>query len=361
MKMFMIFTFLIFSFNCFALPFPENQSVDHSIVPLNFADELKHPFVPPYCAEYCNGFGETVKIGMDYDVDLKTDGAPKLVSKKRSAAPVTDIIESSKPNIEWSVSFGKIFWVVIIFLFAYLIIKYFTKALESIAEKWSGSRLFVKRVIPVFRLTAWVMAIYTIIVGVLAPPVETILAVTASFGIAMGFASQDILKNIFGGIMILFDNPFQVGDKIQVGNHYGEVIHIGLRSVRIVTPDDSTVSIPNSDIVSQSVSNTNTGEFNCQVVAEMYFPAEVDLDKLKKLAMRAATVSKYSYLKKPVAVIFLNEVHQGRSMIKMRLKAYVLDLRYEFPFLSEMNEIVMTEVFKAKLVTPEQMSYPYQR
>ncbi len=332
------------------------QCIDWSIVPPDFNEELKKPYIDPFCAELCNEAGEAVRIeGETFHAEKTVPAKEASSSGSRAMAPVTDIIESSRPNIEWSVSFGKIFWVVIIFLFAYLIIKYFTKALEAIAEKWSGSRLFIKRVIPVFRLVAWITAIYTIIAGVLAPPIETILAVTASFGIAMGFASQDILKNIFGGIMILFDNPFQVGDKIQVGNHYGEVIHIGLRSVRIVTPDDSTVSIPNSDIVSQSVSNTNTGEFNCQVVAEMYFPAEVDLDKLKKLAMRAATVSKYVYLKKPVAVIFLNEVHQGRSMIKMRLKAYVLDLRYEFPFLSEMNHIVMTEVFKAGLVTPEQM------
>jgi hypothetical protein len=43
-------------------------------------------------------------------------------------------------------------------------------------------------------------------------------------------------------------------------------------------------------------------------------------------------------------------------MIKMRLKAYVLDLRYEFAFATEMSEIVLTETLKQGLVTPEQMS-----
>ena len=52
----------------------------------------------------------------------------------------------------------------------------------------------------------------------------------------------------------------------------GEVTAIGLRSVRLVTPDDSLVSVPNSDIVNQAVSNSNSGEFNCQVVAELYLP-----------------------------------------------------------------------------------------
>jgi small-conductance mechanosensitive channel len=183
------------------------------------------------------------------------------------------------------------------------------------------------------------------------------VALTASAGIAVGFASQDILKNIFGGIMILFDRPFQVGDKIELGKYYGEVIHIGLRTVRIVTPDDSQVSIPNSEIVNQSVSNANSGENNCQVVAEFYLPPDIDLVKAKKIAYRAAAVSRYVYLNKPIAIVIKNEIHEGRSLLKMRLKAYVLDIRYEFPFSTEMTEIVMGEFLKQKLVTPEELSY----
>lgn len=354
MKMIILFVTALAGFNSALVLNDGNQCFDAKY----FEDVYSvgdFPYFYPYCLEYCNEYGEIVRIeGVDDDLVI---AEKEIVSEKSIGfKPVKETIIDSTPKIEWKVSIGKIFWVVIIFLFAYLLIKYFTKALESIAEKWSASRLFIKRVIPVFRLLSWLITIYIIIVGVLAPPIETVLAVTASFGIAMGFASQDILKNIFGGIMILFDNPFQVGDKIQVGSHYGEVIHIGLRSVRIVTPDDSTVSIPNSDIVSQSVSNSNTGEFNCQVVAEFYFPAEVNITELKKLAFRAAMISKYVYLKKPVAVRFKNEIHEGRSMIKMRLKAYVLDLRYEFAFATEMSEIVITETLKQGLVTPEQMS-----
>ena len=51
-----------------------------------------------------------------------------------------------------------------------------------------------------------------------------------------------------------------------------------------------------------------------------------------------------------------NEVHEGRSLLKMRLKAYVLDIRYEFPFSSEMTETVMQEFLKHKLVTPEELA-----
>lgn len=270
-----------------------------------------------------------------------------------TTAPIATALKKTTPKIAWSISMGKILWAILILMIAYLIIKYVTIILERLANRWVNLRLSIKRLIPFIRVAGWTFIIYTVIADVFAPPIETLLALTASAGIALGFASQDILKNIFGGIMILLDRPFQVGDKIQVKDHYGEVLQIGLRTVRIVTADDSVVSIPNSDVVSQPVSNANSGEFNCQVVAEFFLPFDLDLILLKKLAFRAAAVSRYVYLNKPISVIFKNEVSQGRSILKMRLKAYVLDIQFEHPFASEMTEIVMTELVKRKMI-PEQ-------
>lgn len=282
--------------------------------------------------------------------------AADSIAAENSAKPLQDSILNNKPDIPWSLTFGKIFWTLIVILTSILIIRYVTRLLEAIAERWAHLRLLIKRLIPIYRVLTWTFVIFVISQGIIRPPIATLLAITASAGIALGFASQDILKNVFGGIMILLDRPFQVGDKIQVGSFYGEVVQIGLRTVRVVTPDDNLVSIPNGEIMNQSVANANAGESNCQVVAEFYFPADLDLVKARKIAYRAAAVSRYVYLNKPIAVIFKNEIHQGRSMIKMRLKAYVLDLRYEFAFMSEMTEIVIREFLKAGLITPEQMA-----
>ena len=267
-----------------------------------------------------------------------------------------EAMQSTKPQIHWKISVSKIIWSIIVFIIALAIIKYLTVFLEAISERWNNLRLLIKRVIPVIRILGWTFVLYIIIVGIFAPPIQTLIAVTASAGIAVGFASQDILKNIFGGIMILFDRSFQVGDKIQIKDHYGEVIQIGLRTVRIVTADDSQVSIPNSEIVSQSVSNSNSGQFYCQVVSEFYLPPDIDVRQVKQIAYRAAAVSRYVYLNKPIAIIVKNEIHQGRSLLKVRLKAYVLDLRYEFPFMSEMTETVLEELLSSKLVNPETLA-----
>ena len=275
---------------------------------------------------------------------------------EKRQAPVRERLQENLPHIEWSISLNKIIWSLIIFLIALFTIKYLSKLLETIGERWSNLRMLIKSLIPLIRIGSWTFVIYFIIAGVFEPPIETLIAFTASAGIAIGFASQDILKNIFGGILILFDRPFQVGDKIQIGNYYGEVVQIGLRTVRIVTPDDSQVSIPNSEIVSQAVSNANSGEYNCMVVAEFFLPAQIDIIQLKKIARRAAAVSRYVYLKKPIAVISKNEIHQGRSVLKVRLKAYVYDLRFEFPFAAEMTELVVQELLKQKLIRPEDLS-----
>ena len=111
---------------------------------------------------------------------------------------------------------------------------------------------------------------------------------------------------------------------------------------------------PNCNIT--AVSNSNSGEFNCQVVAEFYLPANTNIVILKKIAYRAAAVSRYVYLKKPIAVIIKNEIHEGRSILKVRLKAYVLDLRYEFAFASEMTELVIQYLLQKKIVKPEELS-----
>lgn len=295
---------------------------------------------------------DTAVAPVDTGVAVGT-AVPAPADTTAAAGPARPGFIESLQQTEWSLSFGKIFWTLAAFLLAFLIIKYITRFMEAFAERWTLGRLAIKRLVPIVRVVWWMLAVYVIITAILAPPIPTLIALTTSAGIGIGLASQDVLKNIFGGIMILIDRPFQVGDKIETGKYYGEVKQIGLRSVRIVTPDDSLVTIPNGELMNTAVSNANSGESNCQVVAEFFLPPDIDMERARKIAYRAAAVSRYVYLNKPIAVLFKNEIYEMRPMLKMRLKAYVLDIRYEFPFASEMTETVMQELFKAGLVTPE--------
>jgi small-conductance mechanosensitive channel len=289
---------------------------------------------------------DTVIVVVEIPVANQTLRLPKTPEDKEKVDP------SSVLKV---ISFGKIIWSIIFLLFTYLIIRGLAKLLNIIAERSARYRITVKGFIPIIRVTGWILAVYIVVSGVINPPAETIIAVAASIGIAVGFAAQDILKNIFGGLIIIIDRPFKVGDKVEIGKYYGEVIEIGLRSTQVVTPDDSLVSVPNGEVMNQSVSNANAGEPNCQVVSEIYLPITVDTEVARKIALEAAQVSKYIYLNKPVKVLFSNEVHQRRSYLKMRLKAYVLDIRDEFNFKSDMTEIVLRELIDQKVINPEEL------
>lgn len=284
-----------------------------------------------------------------------TDQANAASDTVTTTQGVEGSIQEEMPQLKELISFGKVFWTAVFILVGYFVLRFLGGLLGRFAERSTNYRITIKGLVPIVKIFGWIFVIFIIIAGVIQPPIETVIAVTASVGIAVGFAAQDILKNVFGGIMILFDRPFQVGDKIEVGDHYGEVVQIGLRSTRIITADDSLVSLPNGELMNKSVSNSNTGEANCQVVAEIYLPVSIDTESVRKIATEAAQVSRFVYLNKPITVLFFNEVKERRSYLKMRLKAYVSDIRNEFIFKSDMTEIVMRELIENKLVDPKDL------
>lgn len=289
--------------------------------------------------------------------ETKTFQDTTQTNKSRLDSNKTNLTEKvGIDSIKDLISFEKIIGSLFVLLVGFFFLKMLTKILQYLAEKSTRYRISYKGTIPIVRLLGWSIIIYIVIAVIIKLPFETVIAVSASLAIAVGLAAQDLVKNVIGGIMILFDRPFQVGDKIQVGNNYGEVLTIGLRSTRIVTGDDSTVSIPNSEIMNQSVSNSNSGEPNCQVVAEIYLPINVDTVAVRDIATEVARVSKYVYLNKPITVLFFNEVKERRSYLKMRLKAYVMDIRYEFAFKSEMTELIIKELLNDGVLKKEDVS-----
>ena len=74
-------------------------------------------------------------------------------------------------------------------------------------------------------------------------------------GLAFALAAQETLANLFGGLTIMMDKPFNVGDYIQFSGIEGTVEDIGFRSTRIRTPDHTVVTVPNSSIAKEKVTN----------------------------------------------------------------------------------------------------------
>jgi small-conductance mechanosensitive channel/CRP-like cAMP-binding protein len=93
----------------------------------------------------------------------------------------------------------------------------------------------------------------------LAIDVATLLGTSAVLSLVLGLALQDTLTNLFSGLSVQLERPFQVGDFITVGQHTGRVTQIAWRSTRIETTRREQITLPNSVIAKEAVKNYTRG------------------------------------------------------------------------------------------------------
>jgi small-conductance mechanosensitive channel len=199
--------------------------------------------------------------------------------------------------------------------------------LETLSQRAPRARFFFNLLAPILRFTLWLLGT-VVVLSIFSPSRETLLAVLASVGIALGLGAQDLVKNIIGGLVILVDRPYQLGDRVKIGDAYGEIDHIGLRSTKLTTPDDTRVTIPNSDILSGTAWNANSGVPDCQVVTDLYVPHDTDPTVALEIGYEAAYSSPFLLLSKPVVVLLQDQFQHAPYMV-VRVKAYVYDHRFE--------------------------------
>lgn len=221
-------------------------------------------------------------------------------------------------------------------------IRYLSKFLSLLASRTPKARFLAKWLEPVLRIALWFGAI-VICFRLIAPSTDTFLAAIGSLAIAIGLGAQDLIKNIIGGFVILADRPYQLGDRVKIGDAYGEIDHIGLRSTKLTTPEDTRVTIPNSDILGQHVFNANSGVPDCQVVTDVLAPAATDPDLAWRVGMEAAHTSPYTYPAKPV-VVLIQDIFDQRPALRVRIKAYIYDHRFEPDMQSDITRRAKAEL-----------------
>jgi small-conductance mechanosensitive channel len=222
----------------------------------------------------------------------------------------------------------------------------------ALAQKFSRYRIQITGMVPLLRIVIWVVTVYVVIVKIFNPPQATLLAMLASTGLAVGLAAQDVIRNVISGALILFEQPFRVGDMVSVDGHYGEVKSIGLRSICLQTFDDNTITVPNATVTAQSVSNANSGALNEMVVTSLLLPASVDIKAVKELAWEAAACSPYAYLRKPINVLVEDEFNRS-FLTRFTIKAYVLDVRFERKFASDIIERIKQALLERQIITQD--------
>ena len=237
-----------------------------------------------------------------------------------------------------------VFYALMALLGAYLTIRISTAAIVGLSRQSPRSRFFFKLFAPILRFALWIGGAL-LALSALAPSHDTMLALVAAVGVAVGLGAQDLVKNLIGGAIILTDRPYQLGDRVKIGDAYGEIDHIGLRSTKLTTPDDTRVTIPNSEILSGKAWNVNSGVPDCLVVTDLYLPITTDPHEALEVGKEAACTSPYTMLGKPV-VSLVQDAFQNRPYLRLRVKAYVFDHRFEPASQSDITKRAKTEFLR---------------
>ncbi|MEP7273641.1 MAG: mechanosensitive ion channel family protein [Acidobacteriota bacterium] len=241
----------------------------------------------------------------------------------------------------------------------WLLVRLSNAFLDALARQAPRARFFFKLLAPVLRFGLWLTGT-VVVLSIFSPSRETLLAVLASVGIALGLGAQDLVKNIIGGLVILLDRPYQLGDRVRIGDAYGEVDHIGLRSTKLTTPDDTRVTIPNSDILNGKAWNANSGVLDCQVVTDLFLPIDTDPATATEIGYEAAYSSPFILLSKPV-VVLVQDAFDQRPFLRLRVKAYVYDHRFEPHFQSDITLRAKAEFRRREMLAPWQWQPVCQR
>jgi small-conductance mechanosensitive channel len=242
-------------------------------------------------------------------------------------AGLTDIAVLSK-LIDW----GGIFRAVVIILSAWLLLRFVDRIVDNLGKSIAEHRLAFQRINAFFHFFVYLMTVVIIVLFSFEISPEIIALFGGAAVVAVGFATRDLLASLVAGVLIIFDRPFQLGDRVTFGGEYGDVTSIGLRSVKLRTLDDCTVTIPNNLFLSEVTSSGNSGHLEMQTVVDFYIGLDQDVHQARDLIRSAAATSRYIYLPLPIKVQASQQPLDGCIAMKIRLKAYVLDTKYEMDF-----------------------------
>ncbi len=230
--------------------------------------------------------------------------------------------------------------------------KIITKISDKLVLKLPSKRLLILQIVTILIFLIYIIGTIAIFYSSFEPPKELLIALGGSAAVAIGLSLKDLVSSLISGLVLLFDQPFQVGDRVKFGDDYGEIKSIGLRTVRMKTLDDDIVTIPNSRFLTEVVSSSNDGNMDMMTVNNFYLAIDADLDLAKEIIEEILITSKYIYLKKPHSIVVSEESLNGAIAINLKVKSFVLDVKYEKIFQSDIVSKVIQAFNKNNIKRP---------
>jgi small-conductance mechanosensitive channel len=252
------------------------------------------------------------------------------------------------------INFDGLPYALLVVVLGFIALRVVGSLVDDLGERFTNWRLQLMKAKAVLRFASYIVIAVVVGSTVLRLEKDALLAISGTIAVAIGFALKDLAASLMAGLILLVDEPFQVGDRIAFDGYYGEVTEIGLRSVRLATLDDNAVTVPNSKFLTDSVASANAGALDAMVVVPFFIGAAEDFQKARRIVAEATATSRYVYLKKPVVTLVTDEFLGERFVTVIKVKAYVFDIRYEKAFVTDITERVKLSFRKLGIKTPDQ-------
>ncbi len=200
----------------------------------------------------------------------------------------------------------------------------------------------VAKVVFVIIALMWVLNIWNI-------NITPYLAGVGISGLILGMALQDSLKNVFGGISLILDKNFNIGDPIKLeSGELGTIQEIGLRSTKMLTYDNELVFIPNGQLATMRIHNFIKPNNRVRKIVEFSVGYESDPEKVKKVVLKAMKTVKDIYDEPYMDVIMTK---MGDSGLHFRARFWV-DWNNAYSKFVEVTQTVYTALTREKIDVP---------
>ena len=162
------------------------------------------------------------------------------------------------------------------------------KVILKLFDRFAKNAKIDALVCKILRIAIKFLLLFTVVIIVLSSlgiSVSSLVATLSVIGVALSLAIQDFLSNVFGGLQIITNHPFNVGDYVEAAGVSGSVREVGLFYTKLDTPDKKLVQIPNSKIANDSIINYSNSpvrriEF---LIATSY---DDDVDKVRSVLLQ---------------------------------------------------------------------------
>jgi len=193
------------------------------------------------------------------------------------------------------------------------------------------------------------LIVLMIILRIWGIQIGPLLASLGIAGVAIAFALQNTLGNVFGGVSMIIDKTIRVGDTVKVGELVGKVIDVGIRSTRIKTFDNEEIIIPNGKLSSEVVINYAKPDPSARVGIKFGVEYGSDVEKVKKVVLKAVKKIE-GVLEEPEPRVWFLEM--GDFALRFKVVFWVSSYRKRFLAKEKANCLIYDELRKNKIGIP---------